>query len=67
MVMGEVAPCVAVCRVVFADGCPLTLRNVRAPFLPVLLAFPIVFETLLFLAEVLVVIHDHHIDGAVYG
>ena len=67
LVMGEVTPCIAVLRVVLTDRCPLTLRNIRAPFFPVLLAFSVVFETLLFLAEVLVMINHHHVVGVVLG
>lgn len=61
--MGEVTPCIAIFRVVFTDGCPLALGDVRTPFLPVLLAFAIVLETLLLLAKVLVVVDYDHGGG----
>ena len=58
--MREVAPSIAVVRVIFSDCRPLPFRSVAAPFLPVLLAFAVFLQTLLLLAEVLVVIDDNH-------
>jgi hypothetical protein len=61
--MREMTPRIAILRVVFPDRCPLALRNIRTPFLPVCFAFPVVLEAFLLLAEVLVVINDHHVDN----
>lgn len=42
-------------------GSPLPLGNVRAPFLPVALAFAVLFQTLLLFAEVLFLsVDDDH-------
>jgi len=60
LVVREVAPSITVVRVIFSDGSPLPLGGVASPFLPVLLSFAVFFQTLLLLAEVLVVIDDDH-------
>ena len=58
--MREVAPSVAVSGIVLPNGCPLSLRNVRTPLLPVLLPFTIFLQSLLLFTEVFVVVYNDH-------
>lgn len=61
LVVREVAPSVAVVRVVFPYSGPLSLSSIAAPFLPILCPFPVLLQPLLFFAEVLMVVdHNHH-------
>lgn len=60
LVMREVTPSVSVVRVVFADCRPLSFRNIWPPFFPVFCPLAVFFQTLLFLAEVFVVVDDNH-------
>lgn len=63
MVVREMTPGVTVIRVVLSDGRPLALCNVWAPFLPVFFPFAVLLQTLFFLAQVFVIVDNHHFGG----
>jgi hypothetical protein len=44
-------------------SCPLSLSNIGTPLLPVMGAFPILLEALLFLGKVLLVVNYDHGGG----
>lgn len=48
-------------RVVLSDSGPLPLSNIRTPTLPILAPLAVLFETLLFLADNLVLVDEHHL------
>lgn len=62
LVVGEMAPSITVVRVVLSDCCPLPLSSVTSPLLPILGTVSILLEALLFLAEVLVMVDDDHVE-----
>jgi len=60
LIVGEVTPSITIVGVIFSDGSPLPFGGVASPSLPVLLAFAVLLQTFLLLAEVLVVIDNDH-------
>jgi hypothetical protein len=64
--MGEMTPSITVLRIVLSYCGPLSFRNIGTPFLPVLLALTVLLESLLLLAQVLVVVElDHNVPTEV--
>ncbi len=62
MIVGEMAPSITVGGIVLSNSSPLTFCKVRAPLLPILLSLTVLLESLLFLAEIFVIVSDHHVD-----
>merc|ERR1711939_582574 len=63
MFMGEMTPGITISAVILTNCCPLSLGHVRTPLLPVLRSFSILFQTLLLLAQVLMMVDLDHVDG----
>ena len=61
MVVGEMAPGIAVVRVVFSNSRPLSFRHIRTPFLPVFGSFAVLLEPLLLLAKIVVIVDNDHV------